>query len=177
MTETLRLGDEIERLAEEYDRVEAMGDEADDSASGQAVRWSLNELDQQGAAVAELADEHGRDATVTIRGLTAGEFGRVEDRVDAARQRRDGAPSMQGYHRVVYAAAGLVEAPFFDPDAVTGPDWASRTPSERLDAKTETVADLNIGLVKWLYARIDDQTTPDEGNWRASAGQPPAGEG
>jgi hypothetical protein len=174
---TLVLGDEIDRLADQYDRVEAMGEDADDSTSGQAVRWSLNELDQQGNALAALADEHGRDAVVTVRGLTAGEFGRVEDRVDAARARRDDGASMQGYHRVVYAAAGLVEAPFFKPDDVANPPWDERTARQQLDAKIETVAGLNIGLAKWLYSRVDEETTPDAGNWKPSSEQRSASQG
>jgi len=167
MTDTISLGDELQRLADQYDDLEARQEDADGSVSADAVRWSLNELDQQGAAVADLVNEYGADATVTVSGLTAGEFGRVEDRVETARARRD-RQTMQGYHRVVYAAAGIVEAPFFDPDGVTDPSWDERTAAERLDAKVATVADLNIGVAKWLYGRVDEKTTPDTGNWKPS---------
>lgn len=166
---TLRLGDERDRLAQQHDEVQELVEEGDDSASASAARWSLNEIDQMGAAVTELITEHGEDATVTIKGLAAGEFGRVEDRVDTARSRRDGA-SIRGYHRVVYAAAGLVEAPFFSTEDVTDPSWDDRPPKERLDAKIQAVAAENIGLVKWLYSRVDEETTADEGNWKQSAG-------
>jgi len=163
--ETIRLGDEVDRLARQHDEVQARAEDADDTASGEAVRWSLNELDQQGRAVAALVEDHGPDATVTVEGLTAGEFGRVEDRVAAARAQRDGQPTMQGYHRVVYAAAGVEDAPFL-PDRED--DSSER---EWLDAKVDAVAGLNIALVKWLYARVDDLTTVDQGNWKQSAGE------
>jgi len=162
---TVRLAEERDRLAEQYERLEDADDEHD------AISWSLNELDQQGAALQALIDEHGSEASVTISGLTAGEYGLVEDRVEHARQQRDRA-TMRGYHRVVYAAAGLVEAPFFDPGDVSDPPWEARTQEERLDEKIATVADQNIGLVKWLYTLVDDETTPDEGNWRQRSGPP-----
>jgi hypothetical protein len=173
MTEqtTLVLEEEIERLADQYDQLEAMREDSDDSASGEAVRWSLNEIDQQGAALARLADEHGRDATVTIQALSAGLYGRVEDRVATARARRDDGASMQGYHRVVYAAAGLVGAPFFDTSEVADPPWPERTAREQLDAKIATVADLRPAVAKWLYSRVDEATTPEQGNWRPSSEQ------
>lgn len=171
---TIRLGEARDRLAEQCDEVEALAEEADDTASAESVQWSLNELNQQGAAVADLLAEHGADATVTVHGLTAGEFGRVEDRVQAMRDQRDGQASLPGYHRVVYAAAGLDAAPFFDPDDVANPPWEQRSARERLDAKVAAVADLPPALAKWLYARVDEATTPDTGNWRSSAGSPPA---
>lgn len=172
---TVTLGDALRRLADRADDLEQL--ETDDSASGQSVQYAGSQIELQGRSLAALADEHGHDAAVTYRGLSAGQFGRVEDRVERARQRRDGDPALQGYHRVVYAAAGLVEAPFFDPEAVENPPWSSRAPTQRLDAKIERVADLDIGLVKWLYGRVDDATTPDAGNWRPSADSTSDGRG
>lgn len=162
--QTLRLGDELDRLAEQVDELEAQAADADDSASGDALRWSVNELDQQGAAVAELIDEYGADAEVVVEPLDAGTYGRVEDRVASHRERSKQA-SVQGYHRVVYAAAGLVDAPFHEPDE----------DADAFDAAIATVASLNPAAAKWLYARVDDLTTPDSGNWRTSAGSQPDG--
>jgi hypothetical protein len=163
----VRLGDALAGLQDEADRLDEQRGNADDSSSAEALRHGANELDQQGAAVAALVDEYGSDATVTVCSLTAGEFGRVEDRVTAARQRHDRS-AMQGYHRVVYAAAGLVDAPFFNRDEVSDPPWDERSATEQLDAKVATVADLDIATAKWLYRLVNAETTPDQGNgdWR-----------
>lgn len=166
--ERLRLGDELDRLAERVNELEAQAEDADDSASGDALRWSVNELDQQGAAVAELIDRYGADAEVVVEPLDAGTYGRVEDRV-ASHRERSKQTSVQGYHRVVYAAAGLVDAPFYD---AGGPDEDANDP---FDARIAAVAGLNPAAAKWLYSRVDVLTTPDQGNWRASAGSQPGG--
>lgn len=161
------LVDELEQLGRQADEVDGLFDEADDSASAETLQWSAAEIDQQGAAVAELIEKHGADATVTVRGLTLGEFGRVEDRVEDFRRRKSG-EAAAGYERVVFAAAGLVDAPFFNREDVDDPPWEDRSASERLDAKIKTVRGLDPALGKWLYRVVDDETSPDQGNgqWR-----------
>lgn len=163
----ITLGDELERLDAELADVEAAEQAGD--LSGDASRLAYSEYDAAGRALYALAEAHGHDATITVRGLSAGEFARVEDRVAVAREQRNTQAGLQAYHRNVYAAAGLVSAPFFDPDEVTDPPWDARTPDQRLDARVTVVAEQNPSLVKWLFARVDEATTPDEGNWRPSA--------
>lgn len=164
---TVTLADAIGNVAEEYDRLESRLEDAEDAEQA-AGQYGLNELEQMGNALGELAEEHGPDATLTYRGLRAGEFGLVEDRVDRKRE-QDGGSARRGYHRIVYAAAGLVDAPFFDAGDVTHPPYGERTMEGQLEARMSAVASQNIGLVKWLYAKVDDRTTADAGNWRRFA--------
>jgi len=163
-TETLRLGDELDRLDEQADEYAQLLDDVDEDeegseASAAALRQSANELDQHGRGVAYLAAEYGDDAEVTVAGLDAGEFARVEDRVAEIRANRDSQTATPGAHRNVYAAVGLEDAPFLDLDD----DLSQR---EQVDAKLAAVSQLPVGATKWLYDRVDDLTTVDEGNWQ-----------
>lgn len=172
---TVTLGAERERLADQHDAVLAQ----DGAADADAIRYGATELAQRGAAVAGLIEEYGADAEVTVRGLTAGRYARVEDRVATHRQRRDDLQAARGYHRNVYAAAGLVDAPFFDRDAaadrVGAPNqeraWADLATREQLDAAVAVVADQPPGVVKWLHGLVDD-VTGGPGNWKPSSEQP-----
>ena len=171
-SETIRLGDELDRLdkqADEYAELMANADE-EESASAAALQQSANELDQQGRGVAYLAAEYGEDAEVTVAGLDSGEFGRVEDRVAAIRAGRDDQSPTPGAHRNVYAATGLVDAPFLDLDEEMG-ELSQR---ERIDRKLAAVTSQPVGVTKWLYRRVDDLSTVDEGNWRSFGERLPA---
>jgi hypothetical protein len=147
-TRTVTLGDERDRLSAELD------DLADDLAAADdppAKLWSeAQDLDQAGEAVAALAARHGDEATVTVRGLTAGEIARVEDHLDDS----DGGA---GASRIAYAAAGLEDAPFLDDDAVS------------LQARMEAIADEAVGVRVWIEELVDDVGSPDEGNWQPLA--------
>jgi len=158
-TDTIRLGEELDRLSEQADEYAQMLEDADESASATALQQSANELDQQGRGVAYLIEQHGPDAEVVVAGLDSGEFARVEDRVAAIRAGRDDDSTTPGAHRNVYAAVGLQDAPFLDLDD----DLATR---ERLDETRAAVRGQPVGVAKWLYSRVDDLTTVDEGNWR-----------
>lgn len=188
---TVTLGEERERLAREHDQVEQLQQGAEDEATASAYGYSANEIAQMGAAVDYLirgnpddeADEfegYGADATVTVRGLSAGLHGWVTDRVESLRERRDDVESARGYHRNVFAAAGLVDAPFVDleaaADAVTHPgsstDYEGLTPTKQRAARVSAVEDLPPNVTRWLFDLVDDQTGVGQGNWKASSGQP-----
>lgn len=184
---TLVLGKERERLAKQHDTVVDALDDADDSASASAVRYSENQIAQMGAAVAYLIEGddspesdfegYGSDASVTIKGLSSGEYALVGDRVDSRQQQRDDISSTNHLHRNLYAAAGLVEAPFFDKseaaDAVTDDNrgWGELTLSEQLDARVAIVEDLPVGVTKWIHSRVDELTSVGVGNWKQSSEQ------
>lgn len=152
--DTLSFGAERDRLAEAVDDLQGRLAKAD--VGDEAADYSLNELNQQGRGVHWCIEEYGPDAEVTVAALSAGEFARVEDRV------HDAGP---GVHRNVFAAAGLVDAPWL-------PERDGETDGEWLDTKVAAVADLPVGVVKWLYATVDERTTVGEGNWRRSSDAP-----
>lgn len=92
--------------------------------------------------------------TVTLGGLTAGEYARVADLVSAASQQRvgfaqGGGPARQGQSRNVFVAAGTVSAPWIE----SGMD---------LEAQADAVGDLSPNFVEWLETQINDLTTPPE---------------
>lgn len=149
MTEALSLGDERDRLDAQLD------DYADRIADGddtQAVTRLANECETRLAGVVHLCEEFGGDATVMIAPLTAGDFARVEDRVQAKRE-REPQDSLPGYRRNVFVESGLADAPFYDGDA----DYEQRL---------ATVARQPVGVVKWLESRINDATSVASGDFR-----------
>jgi hypothetical protein len=174
VTTTIRLGEELERLDAKADEIVDAVAAADDSASGQAVEQVATDLDQQGRAVASLIDAYGADATVEIRRLGAGDFAFVEDRV-ASHRDRTGQSAVPGYRRNQFVAVGLADAPFLDREALAeahGPDhatgWADLDRATRTDAILRVLTDaevVSVAVVKWLFARIDEEGTVDSGNW------------
>jgi len=145
---TVSLGAERERLAEELDELVTKLSDADDPP---AKLWSeAQDLDESGKAVSALAELHGEDETVTVRGLTAGEYARVEDHVGDA-------DAGAGATRIAYAAAGLVDAPFLHADNMN------------LEDRMAAIADQPVGVRIWLETIVNDLATPDEGNWRPLA--------
>jgi hypothetical protein len=139
--ETLRLGDERDRLDSRLDELADQIVNADEPA---ALRQVASQVETRLSGLAYLVDEYGADATVTVRGLTAGEYARVEDRLAAMRAEAS-ADSVPGAQTNLFAAAGLVDAPFADD-------------CDDLDAALAVVADQPVGVAKWLYAQVDDRT-------------------
>lgn len=151
--ETIRLGDALDDLDEQLDQLAAqLSDVEDDTASAAVLQRAANEIDTQGTDLSGLVEEYGADAEIVVRGLDAGEYARVEDRVAAMRAATDEPGGLPGSSRNVWAAAGLVDAPFLDDEA-------------DFDAAIETVASLDPGVAKWLEARVNDLTSVSEGNW------------
>lgn len=149
-TETLRLGDERDRLD---GRLDDLADTIADADNPAAMQQVAAQVETRLSGVAYLIDAHGADATVTVEGLTAGAYARVEDKLAAMRAQAPG-DSVPGSQTTVFAAAGLVDAPFCD-DADPG-----------LDATIETVADQPVGVAKWLEARVNDLTTVSAEDFR-----------
>lgn len=161
--DTLTLAAERDRLAAEYDRVEAdLRGMSPDNARAAAKQQYLGDLDHMGREVQALIAEYGADATLTVRGLSAGEYAKVENRTAEAAEAVNGSAA-PGSGRLVFAAGGLVDAPFYDGDA------------DDLNAKLACLADQPIGVRKWLEDLVNERTVADEGNWRDSA-EPTAGE-
>lgn len=160
-TETFDLHAEADRLD---DRLDALADQAADAdPDSTAYREATEEatlVEQQlvGVRWALHPDSEDRDPyeSITLGGLTTGEYAHVADRVEAARQERVGFGhddgSVAGVGQVFFVAAGLVDAPFLDD---TG-----------FDAKARAVNQLPPQFTRWLEARVDDLTTPtvDVGN-------------
>lgn len=184
---TVELGAERERLSEKHDRIQEMRADGDNT-SAIALNYTANEVSQMGAAVSYLIegdagdggfDGHGADASVTVKGLTSGLYARVTDRVETVRQQRDDIQSSRGIHENIFAAAGLVDAPFVDFDeaaaAVTrhgdDRDYADLDESTKLDARVHAVTQLPPNVTKWLYSLVDDETGVGEGNWKTSTEQ------
>lgn len=154
--ETRVLGDERDRLDAALDDMVDQLDAADSDTAAQAIRQQAQEIDARGRGVAYLIDEHGADAEVTVRGLAAGDYAEVEDRVAALRDQQGTDSALPGAHRNIFAAAGLVDAPFLPEDADTN----------SLDVRLDAVADQPTGVAKYLEAIVNDLTTVDEGNWK-----------
>lgn len=97
-------------------------------------------------------EEEDRDpyTEVTLGSLTAGEHADVRD--SATSVSKTSHKSSEGSSMILYAAKGVVEAPFL-------PDSAG------YDAKIGNVSNLQPQFVEWLAERVDELTTPDvEGN-------------
>lgn len=160
--ETRRLGDERDRLDEALDTLaEQLADADAGTGSTQALRQQANELESQLSGVAYLCDEYEPDATVTVRGLAAGPYGQMEDRIAAMRESAQGSQT-PGAARNVFAAATLVKAPFLDAEDVAD----ATTDDDALNVKLDAVASQPVGVAKWLEAIGNDLTTVTEGNWK-----------
>jgi len=153
---TISLGDERNRLNDRLDELADGAAEADEDAVA-TYRQLAHEVETHLSGVVYLCEKHGADATVTIRGLTAGEFAQVEDRV-AAKREQSTQQSLPGYRDNVMAASGLVDAPFL-PDRDGVDDW--------YETKLATVADAPVGVAKWLMSRVNEETSVSEGNWKS----------
>lgn len=155
--ETYRVGDEFDRVDDQLDDVaETLQDAEAGTASAEALQSHASDLETQLSGLAWLADEYGEDAEVTVAGLDAGMYARVQDRASAMRAQRDEPGDIPGARAQVFAAMGIQAAPFLDGDVDT----------QDLDAKLGALTDgLPIGVAKWLESRVNDLTTVSEGNW------------
>ncbi|MEA5387125.1 hypothetical protein VB779_08690 [Haloarculaceae archaeon H-GB11] len=166
---TVRLGEAFEQLNEQLDELAVRLGEADaNTQSGQALQNLATETEQKLAGVDYLihtagGDGYGEDATVTVKGLGAGSYARMEDRVDDHRASRDGPGQAPGGRRKVFAASGLVDAPFADiPDV----DDADVTESQRFEAALAALSDdsLPVGVEKWIEGLVSTESSV-EGNF------------
>jgi len=101
-----------------------------------------NRLDAHRRGLEWARREYGGDAVIELGGLTAGEYGRMED--DLPDDAGDGAT------RTTYVAHGTVDAPYAADD---------------IDTTIANVATLPIGLVRWAEGQINGLTSVgDTGN-------------
>jgi hypothetical protein len=149
------LGAEEERLLE---RLEDIADDAvgldESNPEKQRLLREGQQLDAQLEGVRWAMGAHDDDAvgvwnddvnSVTLGGLTGGEFGKVEDELT-------GEDVAGGATRVYMVAEGTVDAPYL-PD---GGGWK---------ATIGAVGQLPLPYLKWAEARIDDLSgVGDEGN-------------
>lgn len=162
---TVRLGDAYDDLDERLDDLAAQLQDVDGGTqSGQALHSLANETQQQLSGVAHLVNEYGADATVTVQGLGAGPYARMDDRVADHRADRDGSGDAPGGRRNIFAASGLLDAPFADIPDNDDPDVTAK---QRFDAALEALSDdsLPVGVVKWIEALVSEESSV-EGNFK-----------
>jgi len=153
-------------LAQERDRLDARLDELadqladadEDSSVADRMLAEAREVDSAGQAVAALIAEHGEDAAVDVKRITAGDYARVEDRVSQMAAQVQGSGGVPGSSRNVYAAAGLADAPFLN----------GLSPDD-LDGKIQAVANQSPGVAKWLENLINSVGESDTKNWTSLA--------
>lgn len=178
--DTLTLGDELVRLADREATVrDRLADLGDDAPERQRYVRELDDIEQEGAEVHWLidGDDHGfdgygPDATVTVRGLHAGEYAEVNNRTSDANARSTSQGGVPGTGRLIFAARGLVDAPFLG----DGHPYIDRTlEASNFDDRLAALAGtgdgdgLPIGVQKWLEDLVNDRTVGDRGNWRSAA--------
>jgi len=157
--ETRRLSEERDRLDQELDGLaEKLVDAESGTQSAQMLQRSANEAETRLAGVCHLIDEYGADATVTVQGLDAGGYARVQDRAEAIRAQRDKPGDVPGARSNIFAAQGLVDAPFLDAE-----DLADEV--DPLDAKLAAVSSQPLGVAKYLESIANELTTVSEGNF------------
>lgn len=169
--DTLTLGEERDRLATEYGETESdLEDMEAGSARAASKRQYLADLEQMGSEVAWLIDEYGEDATVTVRGLHAGEYAETENRTADANAKSTGSGGVPGTGKVIFAASGLVDAPWLgDGHPYIGDTLDAGSLDDRLTAFVGTAEDhgLPIGVRKWVEDLVSERTQAS-GNWRTS---------
>lgn len=154
---TRSLGDELERLdARLDDLVEHLADADPSTHTAQLLTNEARDIDQAGAAVDRLIEDHGEDATVTVQELDGDAWARFEDKVATLSSMKPGDGGVPGSQRNVYAASGLVRADFID-----------IAEDASLEETTRAIAALTPapGVAKWLVGLIDDAGSVDTGNW------------
>jgi len=156
--ETRRLGDERDRLDDELDDLaDRLVGAEQGTQSAQMLQRTANEVETRLAGVCHLIDQHGADATVTVQGLDAGGYARVQDRAEALRTQRDKPGDIPGARSNIFAAQALVSAPFLDLDDAGG---------DPLDGKLAAISDQPLGVAKYVESVGNDLTTVDEGNFK-----------
>ena len=159
--EKLRFDEEIERIeAERQDLAEEVArmDEDDPERQQKAQRGGDLDVHLDGLEWAQTAHEDdavpqwGADVnSITLAGLTAGEYGGMEGEVAEAAERGQ---SPQQVQRVYQVRVGTVDAPYISDEMTETQETAS-------------VAGLPIGFIKWAYDRIDNLSSVGNGE-RAS---------
>lgn len=159
--ETRTLRDERDRLdAELDDLAERLVDAEGGTQSAQMLQRSANDVETRLAGVCYLIDQHGHDETITVQGLDAGGYARVQDRAEAIRSQRDQPGDIPGARSNVFAAVGLVDAPFLDQDNVA-------EAADALGVKLGAISNQPLGVAKYVESVANELTTVSEGNFES----------
>lgn len=156
-TETYNLEEERDRIDNKLDE---LADEVAELDEGNLLRGQkieeANSLERHLTGILWALnpdDEEDRDpyTEVTLGSLTASEHADVRD--SAPQVDSPGKQSNEGGSMILYAAKGVVEAPFLDQN------------NPAYNEKIAAVGDLQPQFAEWLAERVDELTTPDvEGN-------------
>ena len=140
-----RLGDQLDSIAEA---------EVDGEITSKQATQLAGEVEQQMFALEEALDEHGADATWSIRAFTPGEkaeltglISRAKDQAERAGRDVDVEAMLDNY----WAGAGLVEAPFLDADAGL---------QDRIAAVRDTP---DPYVAQWIANRVTEENTLGNG--------------
>lgn len=154
--ETYTLAEAFEEIDGELDDLVERWQNAEPGTPGAvALQNECNEHEAMLEGLAWLVEEYGEDAAVTVAGLDAGEFSRVEDRASAMRSQSDQPGGLPAATRNVRAGMALVDAPFLEAD------------DGDLDACVDALTSGKpVGVVKWVAAKATDLGTVAEGNFK-----------
>ncbi|MFC5278650.1 hypothetical protein ACFPM1_07765 [Halorubrum rubrum] len=113
----LDLDEEADRLAERLDSIAAA--EVDGEITSEQANQLAGSVEQQMYALEEALEEHGSDATWSIRAFTPGEKAELTGLISRAKKQADRAHRDVDVEAMLdnyWAGAGLVDAPFLDTD-------------------------------------------------------------
>lgn len=148
----LDLEEEADRLADRLDSIAAA--EVDGEIKPKQARQLAGDVEQRMYAIEEALDEHGADATWSIRAFTPGEkaeltglITRAKEQAEQVNRDVDVKAMLDNY----WAGAGLVEAPFLDPES-------------SLQERIATVRDdPNPYFVQFIANRVSEENTLGNG--------------
>lgn len=160
-TKTVDLKEEADRLQAELETLREKAAEMDEVPevlihAGERLQTQLRGVEwAQAAHEDDDVDVWDADVeTVTLGGLTGGEFAALEDTIaaDVAARGHDGPTN--GANRVHLVAAGTVDAPYHDPEAP-------------LTERVATASKLPLAYQKWVEATVNDLTSVGNGDGRS----------
>lgn len=164
-TETLTLEEELDALEDERadlldevadldpenpeaTRLQNRGERLDSHIAG--IQWALSAHEDPAVGVWDEPAE-----SITIGGLSGGEYGRVEDAIGSQASER-GLQRTTGLARVYMVAFGTVDAPYLN-------DGADE------DEQIAAVSQLPFQFLQFVESRVNELTTVDEGNGQSFA--------
>lgn len=161
-TRTVNLAEELEALEAEREQLLGEVAEMDDGNPEAASKIERGrDLDAHLDGLEWAIDAHEDDAvpewdqdveTITLGGLTGGEYGKLEQDLTEAAQQSD--QGVAGAERVYQVRAGTVDAPYLDPGAEDVTQIAA-------------VASLPVGFLKWAQSVVDDLSSVGNGDRRS----------
>lgn len=146
-THTLDLEEERQRLEQQLEEVSDEAAETDkDSDEYERLARKGRLLDQQMVGLLHLLETYD-DPEIVIQEHRQAQFADFGDRVGDLSEQLVGRQSVNNASESFFVAKGLAEAPWF-PEGAT------------FEQKAEAVGDLYPQVVKFLYAQINEVSTP-----------------